>query len=60
MAREAALKDVASSNFRRTLARDKSCNCTNVKIGDSAHLFKAANRKSAPRGRGPAKISDVD
>ena len=34
--------------------------CADVKMGDSAPFYMAANRKSTPRWRGPAKISDID
>ena len=60
VAHEAALKDVAYSKLRRLLAYSASFNGADVAIGDSALSFKAANRKSAPRWRGPAKILDVD
>ena len=35
-AHEAVLKEVANSKLRRLFAKNKSFNCTDVKIGDSA------------------------
>ena len=60
MAQEAAVKVVASSNLRRLVAFNKSFNCTNVKIGDTALYFKTTNKKSMPWRRGPALILDID
>ena len=60
MAQEAALKKVADSNSRKLLAYNKSSTNTGVQISDAVILYEPANRKSTPRGRGPAKISDVD
>ena len=48
MAQEAAVKVVASSNLRRLLAFNKSFNCTNVKIGDTAPCYETTNMKSMP------------
>ena len=58
-AQEAALKEDASSKLRRLLAYNKSCNCTDIAIGDSALFYRAPNRKSSLRRRGPAKILDM-
>ena len=60
MAQEAALKEVANSTLRRLLASNKSSTCTDVKIGGTALFYKAQSKKSAPRWRGPALISDTD
>ena len=51
---------MAGGKLRRLLARNKSFNCTGVKIGNAALVYETANGKSALRGRGPAKILDVD
>ena len=56
MVREAARKEVANSKLRRRLAYDKSSKCTDVGIGDTAPFYEAANGKSAPRRKGPARI----
>ena len=60
IAQESALKGTANSALRRLLARDKSLFCTDVEIGDSALSYKAANRMSTPRRRGPTKFLDID
>ena len=60
MAQEVALRYVASGKLRRLPAKKKSCKFTDVQIGDAALFCEATNRKSAPRWRGPAKISDID
>ena len=59
MARGAALKEVASSKLRRFLAYNKAIDCADVRVGNSALLFKAANRElmSWP---GSARIPDID
>ena len=31
-----------------------------MKIGDSVPFYMAVHRKSTPKGRGPAKILDID
>ena len=59
MAQKAALKEVAKSKLRRLLAYNKSFNCRGVQIGDTVLIYKSTKRKSAPRWRGPEKISDV-
>ena len=58
-AQEAALKEAASRNLRRLVTYNKSFNCTDVAIGDAV-FFVAVNRKSEPRRRAPAKVSDID
>ena len=60
MAREAASKEAANRKPRRLLAYDKSFNCGDVKIGDTALFHKGANKKGAPQRWGPAKIADID
>ena len=60
MAREAAVKEMANSILRRLLARNESRCCADVKIGESALSFLAANGMGAPRRRGPAKLLDID
>ena len=56
---EAALAVVANSKLRR-LVYNKSCNCADVKIGDTPLLFKTTNRESPPRRRGPTLILAID
>ena len=56
IAQEAALKGVANSKLRRLLARKKSFECTEVRIGHAALFYNAMNREGATRLRDPAKI----
>ena len=44
-AHEAALEKAANTILRRLLAYNKSFNCADVKIGDSAPFYKAVFRK---------------
>ena len=60
LARESAPEEVAVSLLSRLLARNKSFGCMGSEIGDLALHFKAVNRKSTPRWRGPAKGVDID
>ena len=69
MARGAALREVAKSKLRRLLARNKTFNCADIKVGDSVlfsdikvgdSILKFTIRKSQPRRRGPAFILDID
>ena len=60
MAQEAAQPEVASSKLRCSLAYNKTFNCAGVEIGDAVLCFKAPNRKSRPKWRGPACIADID
>ena len=60
MAQEAALKEIADSRLRRLLAFNRSLTCTDAKIGCAALFYKARSKKSAPRRRGRALISDID
>ena len=53
------MREVANSNLCRLLAQNKSFDCADVHGGDTASFYKASNRESAPRRRGPAKILDV-
>ena len=48
------------SKLRRWPARNKSPNCTDLKVGDAAPFHKAPNRESAARRRGPAMIPGFD
>ena len=58
MALEVALEEVANGKKRRLLAYNESSRRTDVGSSGTALFSKAANRKSAPRWRGPAKTSD--
>ncbi len=60
MAQEATLEEMANSKLRRLLARNRSFNPPDVKVGDPALFYKAVNCKSAPRERAPAAILDFD
>ena len=60
LAQDAALKELASSNSRRLLARNESFECTDVQVVDSALLYKWVGRESAPKWRGPATVRDMD
>ena len=42
MAQEVALKEVANSKLRLLLSFNESFTCTDVKIGDTALLYKGA------------------
>ena len=59
MAQDAAFAEAANSKLRRLSAYNKSFKCADIKIGDSKLLCEAANRKSAPRWRGPARMLDA-
>ena len=59
VAQEAALNEVAISKFRSPLAYNKSCDCTDVKIGGAVLFHKTASKQSAPLWRGPAKNPDI-
>ena len=60
MAREAGLNAAANIKLRLLLSRNKSFDCTDVKIGVAALSYKAGSRKRAPCRRGPAEILDID
>ena len=60
MAQGAALKKVANNKLPRLLVCTEFFNCTNVQICDTSLSYKTANRKSAPRRRGPADIPGID
>ena len=47
-AQGAALREVADSKLRRLLAYNKSGNCADIHVGDSALFYNAQNRKSSP------------
>ena len=59
-AQDAALRKAANGKLRRPLTYSKSSNCADAKIGDAALLKEAVDRRSAPRQRGPARLSDID
>ena len=59
-AQEATLKEVANSKLRRILAHNQTFNSSDVKVGDMVIFYKAQNRKSSPRWRGPAKVLELD
>ena len=60
MAQERALKEKANSRLRRLLALNKSFTYADVKIGDAVLFYKAQNKKSTPRRRGPTLILDIE
>ena len=49
MSQEAALAEIANSRLRRLSAHNKSFSYTDVKVGDTALLYEAMNKKSMPR-----------
>ena len=51
-AQEATLKEVANGDW--LLERNKASNCAEIDVGDMVLFYKAQNRKSLPRRRGPA------
>ena len=51
---------MAGSKLRRASACNRSFNCTDVEVANSAPFYKAVNRNSAPRRRGPLVILDID
>ena len=59
-AQEAALKDIANSKLRRLLAYNKTFDSVDIKVGGEVLFYKAPQKKSNPRWRGPAKILDID
>ena len=59
-AQEAALKEIANSKLRRLLAYNKTFDSVDVKVGDEVLFYKAPQKKSNPRWRGPATILDID
>ena len=60
MAQEATLEEIANRKLRRLLAFNMSLTCADVELGDTALFCRAQRKKSAPRWRGPAFISDID
>ena len=48
MAQGAALKEIANSRPRRLLARNKSFNCADIKVGDAVLFCKAQSKNGAP------------
>ena len=59
-AQAATLREIAHSKLRRLLARNKTFNCAERDVGDMALFYKAQNRKSSPRRRGPAEVLEID
>ena len=57
MAQEAAIAGVAYGKLHRLSARNESFSHA---IGESLLSYEPANRKSAPRCRGQAKILEID
>ena len=57
---EDAPTEAADRKLRRPVAHNRSPNSADVTDGDSVHVSKAVNRKSAPRRRGPAAILEID
>ena len=57
---KAALTETANSEPRRLLARNHSFYCAEVKAEYSLLFSNSVSRKSAPRRRGTAAISDID
>ena len=60
MPQDTAPRRMASSKLQRASARNRSFNCTDVEVENSAPFYKAVNRNSAPRRRGPLGILDID
>ena len=44
-AEEATSKEIANSKLRRVLARKKTCNCTEIDVGDMALFYKAESEE---------------
>ena len=59
-AQEATLKEVAKSKLRRLLARKATHSCTEIDVGDIVLFYKAQDRGSLRRRRGPAKVLEMD
>ena len=59
-AQEATLKEAPNSKLRRLPARNKTFNCAEIGMGDMVLFYKARNRESLPRWRGPAKVIKMD
>ena len=51
---------MASGRLGSLLAYNKSFKCTDVRVGDTALLHKAVDRKITPRWRRQAKIGAVN
>ena len=54
------MKQIANGKLRWLLARDKSVECANLRVGGSVIFYELVGRKSAPKRRGPAVIMDID
>ena len=59
-AQASTLKEIAKIKLRRLLAQNKTFDCAEINVGDMALSYKAQNRKSSPRRRGPAKVLEID
>ena len=59
-AQEAALKEIADSKLRILLAYNKTFDSVDIKVGDGVLFYKAPQKTSSPRWRGPATILDID
>ena len=60
MAQEAAPKEIANGRLRRLSALNQSIEGADVTVANLEISHESASRKSAPRWRGPAAISDID
>ena len=60
IAQVVAQGEVATSQLRRRLARNRSSSCAVVEVGYSALFYNFVYRESAPRRRGPEAILHVD
>ena len=56
MEQGAALMGIADSGLRKSLAYDKTFNCTDVTLGDSVIFYKATNKESLPYWGATAKF----
>ena len=54
------MKEIVNSKLRRPLSRNKTFNCAEIDVGGMLLLYKAQNRKSSPRWRGPTEVLDID
>ena len=59
-AKESASREIADGKLRLLLARKKSFDFADVKVGDFVLFHKIVSRGSAPRWRGPDGILDID
>ena len=59
-AQEATLQEIANRKLRRLLVQNRTFNCAEIDVDGMAIFYKAQNRKSSPRWRGPAKVLEID